>query len=581
MRVNYQEIIKKKNEKYLEYLNKIRIVSFLRFIVFLLFVLFLCFINENNIYLFLAILCFGCFIVLIFIHDRFYQKKDYYERYLTILNEYQLRVTDAWDGLPNKGDVYINSKNTYLQDLDVLGQHSLYQFLCSAKTKQGHDLLYESLNNIELSNSKFSDRQNMIKELSCNLDFMLEFQVYLSFLEDDMDLEENIKYLDKKISRDFFLILTFIGDGLSILLFILGVFSVMPMVVFYFFVLFKYLFSYIYGLYYKEEFQHVYVLSQNSKKLTPVLHYLSKCQFKEKRLVEIVRSAGRSIAIIQKLDSLSTFSKLRDNFVANFIFNGLFTIDPYILYQYHVIQKKDSKDLKEVMHHISSLECLISLANVGVTKDCVCMPSREQEISLEFTNLKHPLLVEEQCVSNDYKNNKNVNIITGSNMSGKTSFLRTIGINLILANAGSYVCASTFTSSYLKIFTSMRVQDNIEMGISTFYGELLRIKDAIDYQVKGKPMIVFIDEIFKGTNYNDRILGATSIIKKLNKDNVILMITTHDFELCDVEEVDNYYFTEYYEKDHIKFDYKIRKGKCKTTNARYLMKRLHIIDDES
>ena len=167
-------------------------------------------------------------------------------------------------------------------------------------------------------------------------------------------------------------------------------------------------------------------------------------------------------------------------------------------------------------------------------------------------------------------------------MSGKTSFLRTIGINLILANAGTYVCADSFNSSYLKIFTSMSVKDNIEKGISTFYGELLRIKEAITYQEKNKFMIVLVDEIFKGTNYNDRILGAVNVIKKLNKDNVMLFITTHDFELCDtnVAQVNNYYFSEYYEKDNIKFDYKIREGRCKTTNAKYLMKRLNILDED-
>ena len=221
---------------------------------------------------------------------------------------------------------------------------------------------------------------------------------------------------------------------------------------------------------------------------------------------------------------------------------------------------------------------IISLSTIAILKNNVCIPNRCDNISLEFENIKHPLLEEDKCIANDFKNNSGVLIITGSNMSGKTSFLRTIGINLILANAGTYTCATKFSSSYLKIFTSMRVQDNIELGISTFYGELLRIKDAIEYQKTNNNMIVLVDEIFKGTNYNDRILGATKVIEKLNKDNVILFITTHDFELCDEKNVLNYYFTEEYDKDNIKFDYKIRIGKCKTTNAKYLMKRLHIID---
>ena len=161
-------------------------------------------------------------------------------------------------------------------------------------------------------------------------------------------------------------------------------------------------------------------------------------------------------------------------------------------------------------------------------------------------------------------------------MGGKTSFLRTIGINIILMNAGGYVCADSFSSCYLKIFTSMRIRDDLVNGISTFYGELLRIKDAINYIDKGN-MLVLIDEIFKGTNYQDRIYGAKEVIERLNIKNAICFITTHDFVLCDEKNVKNYYVKEYYENDEIKFDYKIREGKCSSTNAKYLMKKIGII----
>ena len=161
-------------------------------------------------------------------------------------------------------------------------------------------------------------------------------------------------------------------------------------------------------------------------------------------------------------------------------------------------------------------------------------------------------------------------------MGGKTSFLRTIGINLVLMNAGTYVCASEFKASFFKIFTSMRVGDDIEKGISTFYGELLRIKKAMDYLNQGN-MLVLIDEIFKGTNYQDRIYGAKKVIKRLQNKNTIVLLTTHDFELCDEKNIINYHVKEYYEGNQIKFDYKVRKGKCTSTNAKYLMEKLEII----
>ena len=150
---------------------------------------------------------------------------------------------------------------------------------------------------------------------------------------------------------------------------------------------------------------------------------------------------------------------------------------------------------------------------------------------------------------------------------------------MILMNAGGYVCADSFSSCYCKIFTSMRIRDDLVNGISTFYGELLRIKDAINYIDKGN-MLVLIDEIFKGTNYQDRIYGAKEVINRLRTDNIISFITTHDFVLCDEDGVNNYYVKEYYEGDEIKFDYKIREGKCNSTNARYLMKKIGIIEEK-
>lgn len=165
-------------------------------------------------------------------------------------------------------------------------------------------------------------------------------------------------------------------------------------------------------------------------------------------------------------------------------------------------------------------------------------------------------------------------------MSGKTSFMKTIATNLILAYNGTYVNSLEFTCPIANLFTSINVKDDISKGISTFYGELKRIKDILDYSKKNNDkLIIFIDEIFKGTNYNDRILGAKEVLKQLSKLNCIVFLTTHDFELCEVnqKEIKNYHFSENYKNKKINFDYKIKEGKCNTTNAQYLMKQMGII----
>lgn len=168
-------------------------------------------------------------------------------------------------------------------------------------------------------------------------------------------------------------------------------------------------------------------------------------------------------------------------------------------------------------------------------------------------------------------------------MSGKTTFLRSVGSNLVLAYAGGVVLAKEFDASLMKILTSIRVEDNVNKGISTFYAELLRIKQMTDYNNKKRPMICLIDEIFKGTNSADRIICATESIKKLSNPWSITLVSTHDFELCDLaknKDVNavNYHFSEYYKDDKIHFDYNIKSGPCVTTNAKTLLKMVGIVD---
>jgi len=193
----------------------------------------------------------------------------------------------------------------------------------------------------------------------------------------------------------------------------------------------------------------------------------------------------------------------------------------------------------------------------------------------------HPLLVEAKRVCNHVEIDNDLGIITGSNMSGKTTLLRTVGINLVLAYAGTGTCAKKMECSIMEIFTSMRVTDDVNSGISTFYAELLRIKMIVDYSHQKENMIFLIDEIFRGTNSRDRIIGARNVIKNLHQKWIIGLISTHDLELCDLEyekncKSKNYHFEENFIGDEMKFDYQLRLGRSTTTNAQYLMKMVGI-----
>ncbi len=202
------------------------------------------------------------------------------------------------------------------------------------------------------------------------------------------------------------------------------------------------------------------------------------------------------------------------------------------------------------------------------------MPIIIQEKNILANNCGHPLIQIEERVNNNINIMDNILVITGSNMSGKTTFLRTIGINSVLLNAGTVTISESFKSPIMKIYTSMRVTDDLKNKISTFYAELLRIKEILDYGKTHPNTLFLIDEIFKGTNSKDRILGAKNVLLNLNQLGLVGAITTHDFELCELDlhpRILNYHFAEDYVEGKISFDYKIKKGRSTSTNARYLM----------
>ena len=211
------------------------------------------------------------------------------------------------------------------------------------------------------------------------------------------------------------------------------------------------------------------------------------------------------------------------------------------------------------------------LAIIGMDNEIYCIPTISNEI--KFIDIYHPLV--NNCVPNSLTINEGI-ILTGSNMSGKTTFMRTLGLAQTLYNAGGIIPAKSFSSSNLDIYTSLRANDMLSEGISTFYAEILRMK-KINNAIKENKCLILVDEIFKGTNTNDRINASSQVVDKLNSFKQLFIISTHDFELCELSNIKNFHFNEEYIDDKISFDYKIKPGKSETKNAIYLLKMADII----
>ena len=566
-------------EKYNELFNKynriVNYISIIRLIVFIGIIISFFISSSINYYFYIALFFVLVFVVLIFVHDKYYKMFDYYSRVIKVIEKYKDRINGKWRNFDDTGEDF---SNELLSDLNIVGNNSLFQYLSICKTTGGRKRLVDKLSNKKVTKKDLDKNQEMIIELSKDVSFVVDFQARMlgKCNNDIIDFDDGFIFLNQDVGcRNIDLFFGVVFSIISLSLLFLGYIKVISYNYFYGMFIFNFLINYMYSYIYSKEFSGISIVSSSYGNLYKIYESILNRKFISKKMNDIYNNINNSYESVKRLVFIDSLNNLKNNILSSFVFNGLFCVNIIVMFLYSKFQ---GNGIKKGIDCIYELEAMISLASIGIIRDDVCIPCYSDDVCINVSNLKHPLIDKNKCVGNSFYGNSGINIITGSNMGGKTSFLRTIGINLILMNSGTYVCADSFTSSYFKIFSSISVEDNLDKGISTFYAELLRINKALKYNEGNR--LILVDEIFKGTNYNDRIYGAIEVIKKLNDNRTIAFITTHDFELCDAkgDNINNYYVKEYYENDIIKFDYKIRKGKCTSTNAKYLMKELGIIE---
>ncbi|MGL5766590.1 MAG: MutS family DNA mismatch repair protein, partial [Sarcina sp.] len=286
------------------------------------------------------------------------------------------------------------------------------------------------------------------------------------------------------------------------------------------------------------------------------------------------RNGKKASEALRELYALGSWFNDRHN-AFYIIFNLMFYWDYHLLARAEKWKEIYKNDVEVWMEVVGEFEALESLSIV--VDDTFTFPTINDGLIIEAENLVHPMLFEDG-VDNSFNLNKEkrVALVTGSNMSGKSTFLRTIGFSMFLTYLGLPVKAKELSVPIVNIYTCMRTGDNMNESISSFYAEILRVKNIVEASEKGERILFLLDEIFKGTNSIDRHEGAQVLITQLLKFESIGIVSTHDFELCDMEKVNsciiNYNFREYYENNKLYFDYKLRNGVSTTRNARYLMK---------
>lgn len=433
--------------------------------------------------------------------------------------------------------------------------------------------------------AEINDRQQAILELSKNIKFSNDIEYQTSKIGTNNSIQKLVITLkDKKIflkNRLLKMILNYLPLITLPLMFIVSTFKLSDYYIFVVVTISTYLSLWAIGAYRIQKYlKDIDDIPSKLNAYSCMIKSISEIDFTSNKLIDIksrlVTSTFSAEHAIKSLGRISDRLNVKGNAIIYFLLNVL------MLWDYRTVIKLDSwKEMyadqsEQWFLLLGELESMLSFSNLANICNNVSMPTvMDTDKTIKANNIGHPLLVNDNRVDNDIEIKDNILIISGSNMSGKTTFLRTVGINLVLAQAGCFVCANDMKFSPMKIMTSMRVADDLNAGVSTFYAELKRIGDIVKESQKHLDTIFLIDEIFRGTNSEDRLIGAKTVITKLNDFGVVGIITTHDLELCELGETSsriiNYNFSEYYQDNHIHFSYKINTGKSTTTNAKYLM----------
>lgn len=551
--------------------NKTRILSIIRFLLIMTIITFvICFISLENTVLYLCLSIISIVILIIYskFTNKYYNELNNIKSLEYVYKRHLNRRNGSYKTFSPDGKEFIDYNDHKVLDLDLLGPKSLFQYLCVAKTYNGRKKLAKQITNPVTKDNKYS---KLVYNFANNEESLkLEAAINNIDSKNSYNEDEMLSILDKEVKINktglLFMVLSYVL--LIVLSILFGIFKVNYLYLL-FFIPVNILISY---KYFTNE-----IFNINSTKYSLVLNdyiYLIKelenINIVDDFYLEIKEELKNDLDNFIKLNRVFDMLSYRKNVILSLIGNGVCYLNLITLLLFKK-QVKKIDSIKNSLDLINDLEVMLSLSIVGLDNEVFSLPIDSDTLNVK--EVYHPLI--NNCVPNDFNYEKGV-ILTGSNMAGKTTFMRTLGINQVLKNAGGIVLAKEYHSPKLNVYTSLRTVDTLQEGISTFYAEINKMKCIIENANENS--LVLIDEIFKGTNAKDRIYSASEIIKKLNDLNANFIITTHDFELCDTENIINYHFDEEYKDNQILFDYKIKQGKTNKTNAIYLLKMAGVIE---
>ncbi|WP_231464217.1 DNA mismatch repair protein MutS [Pedobacter sp. Leaf132] len=485
------------------------------------------------------------------------------------------------------GAEYESEIHPYTSDLDIFGKASLYALINRCYTKKGKALLAKNLKE-SVQASFIISRQEAVKEVLTCIDDTFDFRANLHGF--DAEKIERIKaQLDKELAAQ----LEFIRNGalkiyVKIAPFIS--FGILAAAIFFGGIFWNLLTVYLLA-------NIAFVVSKGSK-INKVYYsfsggsnllngYAKAISWTEKHswntvYIQSLFASDKPVSEeIKKLSKIIQEFDARLNIVVSTALNAFLLWDLKCCIKLNEWHQNSSKDVVAALNQLGDFEELIALATLAYNQPEWVFPKIKNDFTLQAEEIGHPLIPENIRVRNNFniENIPTVDVVTGSNMAGKSTFLRTVGINAVLAYTGAPVCAKEMNLSVFKLNTFMRIKDSLNESTSTFKAELNRLKMILDNVSKSRDTFVLIDEMLRGTNSRDKYLGSKVFIEKLIAEETPALFATHDLQLADMinehpKTLRNFHFDIQIQDGEMKFDYKLKQGPCSTFNAAILLKEI-------
>jgi hypothetical protein len=552
----------------------------------------------------IAALSFVVFIGLVVVHGQVLRRRDNAARWVRVNEDAEARSTDAWRDLPNDGERFKNPLHPYAGDLDLFGRGSLFQRLCVAQTLFGQQRLAAFLMN-RASPGDIAERQEAVKELAPLLDSRQELEALALAVAEPrgdaaspskrprrwLDPEPLLQWAEGKpgfLHNRALVAVAFVAPPLTvgwmITCAVLGLHPInwIAAVVAHAIVLMTA------RRHASAVFAAVSANQGEFLRFGPMLSLLESLPVKGRALEDLKRSVQSQRGeppsqSMRRFERIVSWFEVRHNGLVYPFINVLLLWDIHCVIALERWQLQCGKGLRAWFQALGELEALSSLAAFAADNDDYVFAELAPEPVFEAEGLGHPLVDKKKRVDNDIHLSGPGRglLVTGSNMSGKSTLLRAMGVNAVLALAGAPVAARRFRLFPLAVRTSMRISDSLSQGVSHFYAEIRTLKSVLDAARGNTPVLFLLDEILHGTNSRERQIGARWVLGELLRLGGLGAVSTHDEGLCQLPEplssqLAQVHFRETMAGEEMTFDYRLRQGPVTSGNALRLMRSLGI-----